>query len=54
MEVNKLADLVLWKPENFGAKPEVVIKSGFIAWAQVRLHLNISLSLLAYNTLLDG
>jgi urease alpha subunit len=31
-----MADLVLWKPENFGAKPEMVLKSGVIAWAQVR------------------
>jgi urease len=31
-----LADLVLWRPENFGAKPEMVLKSGVIAWAQVR------------------
>ncbi|KAH9966265.1 urease [Lactifluus volemus] len=30
-----LADLVLWKPENFGAKPEMVLKSGVIAWAQM-------------------
>jgi len=35
VEVGKLADLVLWKPENFGAKPEMVMKSGVIAWAQV-------------------
>lgn len=34
--VGTLADLVLWKPENFGAKPEMVLKSGVIAWAQVR------------------
>ncbi|TBU32575.1 urease [Dichomitus squalens] len=33
--VGTLADLVLWKPENFGAKPEMVIKSGVIAWAQM-------------------
>lgn len=33
--VGTLADLVLWKPENFGAKPEMVLKSGVIAWAQV-------------------
>ena len=33
----QFADLVLWKPENFGTKPEVVIKGGFIAWAQVRI-----------------
>lgn len=31
-----LADLVLWKPENFGAKPEMVLKSGVIVFAQVR------------------
>lgn len=30
-----LADLVLWKPENFGAKPEMIVKGGFIAWATV-------------------
>lgn len=35
VEVGKLADLVLWKPENFGAKPEMVLKSGVIAWAQM-------------------
>ena len=34
--VGALADLVLWKPENFGSKPEMVLKSGVIAWAQVR------------------
>lgn len=31
-----LADLVLWRFENFGAKPEMVLKSGVIVWAQVR------------------
>jgi urease subunit alpha len=35
MEVGKLADLVLWKPAMFGAKPEMVIKGGVIAWAQM-------------------
>lgn len=30
-----LADLVLWKPENFGAKPEMVLKAGVIALSQV-------------------
>ncbi|THG96594.1 hypothetical protein EW026_g5258 [Hermanssonia centrifuga] len=33
--VGMLADLVLWKFENFGAKPEMVLKSGVIAWAQM-------------------
>ena len=35
VEVGKLADLVLWKPAFFGAKPEMVIKGGVIAWAQM-------------------
>ena len=35
VEVGKLADLVLWRPAFFGAKPEIVIKGGFIAWAQM-------------------
>ncbi len=33
LEPGKLADIVLWRPESFGAKPEAVIKSGFVAWA---------------------
>jgi len=35
IEAGKIADLVLWKPAFFGAKPELVIKGGFIAWAQM-------------------
>mmetsp|Transcript_37869 Transcript_37869/g.60757 ORF Transcript_37869/g.60757 Transcript_37869/m.60757 type:complete len:869 (-) Transcript_37869:118-2724(-) len=35
VEVGKLADLCLWTPSNFGAKPEMVIKGGTIAWAQM-------------------
>ncbi|MGZ6141711.1 MAG: urease subunit alpha [Myxococcales bacterium] len=35
IEPGKLADLVLWKPAFFGLKPEIVIKGGFIAWAQM-------------------
>jgi hypothetical protein len=31
----QLADLVLWKPVLFGAKPEIVIKGGIIAYAQM-------------------
>ncbi|MBD0286647.1 MAG: urease subunit alpha [Flavisolibacter sp.] len=30
LEVGKLADMVLWKPALFGAKPEMVIKGGMI------------------------
>jgi urease subunit alpha len=33
IEPGKLADLVLWKPAFFGAKPEMVVKGGFIAWS---------------------
>jgi urease subunit alpha len=35
VEVGKLADLVLWRPSFFGVKPEIVLKGGFIAWAQM-------------------
>lgn len=31
IEVGKLADLVLWKPQFFGIKPAMIIKGGFIA-----------------------
>ncbi len=33
IEVGKLADLVLWKPAFFGFRPELVLKSGAIAYA---------------------
>ncbi len=33
IEPGKLADLVLWKTAFFGAKPEIVVKGGFIAWS---------------------
>ena len=33
--VGKMADLVIWKPANFGVKPEQIIKGGVIAWAQM-------------------
>jgi urease subunit alpha len=32
LEVGKLADVVLWRPEWFGAKPDLVLKAGFPAW----------------------
>lgn len=35
IEVGKIADLVLWHPAFFGVKPEMVLKGGFIAWAQM-------------------
>ncbi|MEN9869944.1 MAG: hypothetical protein RLZZ171_927 [Cyanobacteriota bacterium] len=35
LEVGKLADICLWKPAMFGVKPEIVIKGGAIAWAQM-------------------
>src|ERR1043166_7975847 len=35
IEPGKLADLVLWKPAFFGAKPEMAIKGGMIAWSQM-------------------
>ena len=33
IEPGKMADLVLWEPAFFGAKPKMVIKGGMINWA---------------------
>lgn len=33
VEIGKMADLVLWEPAFFGAKPKLVIKGGMISWA---------------------
>jgi urease subunit alpha len=35
IETGRLADLVLWKPAFFGVKPELVLKGGLIAHAQM-------------------
>ncbi|KAJ3071409.1 hypothetical protein HDU98_005368 [Podochytrium sp. JEL0797] len=35
VEVGKLADLVMYKPEFFGTKPELIIKGGMVSWAQM-------------------
>jgi urease subunit alpha len=33
VEVGKIADLVLWEPGFFGAKPKIILKNGMISWA---------------------
>lgn len=38
LQDDKMADLVLWKPAFFGAKPEMVLKSGQITWSQMGKH----------------
>ncbi len=35
IEPGKWADLVVWRPAYFGVKPELVLKGGMIAWAQM-------------------
>lgn len=35
VQKGKMADLVLWNPAFFGAKPDLIIKGGQIAWAQM-------------------
>jgi urease subunit alpha len=35
IEVGKLADLVVWTPAFFGAKPDLIIKGGMIAYAMM-------------------
>ena len=32
LQPGRIADIVLWSPAWFGAEPELVIKSGFVAW----------------------
>ncbi|KAA1113033.1 hypothetical protein PGT21_019104 [Puccinia graminis f. sp. tritici] len=35
ISVGKLADLCIWRPENFGVRPEQIIKGGFVVWSQM-------------------
>lgn len=35
VQTGKLADLVLYKPEFFGTKPQLVVKGGFVACAMM-------------------
>jgi urease subunit alpha len=35
VEKGKWADLVLWRPAFFGVRPELVLKGGMVAWAQM-------------------
>ncbi len=35
VEQGKWADLVLWQPAFFGVRPELVLKGGMVAWAQM-------------------
>ncbi len=35
IEPGKVADLVLWRPAFFGVKPDMIVKGGFIAYAQM-------------------
>jgi urease subunit alpha len=35
IEAGKLADMVLWRPAFYGVKPEMIIKGGLIAYAQM-------------------
>ncbi|BFZ54721.1 Urease [Savitreella phatthalungensis] len=35
LEVGKLADICLWRPDRFGSKPSIVVKGGHIAFAEM-------------------
>jgi urease subunit alpha len=35
LEPGRLADIVLWRPDSFGVKPQLVVKGGFVAWGLV-------------------
>jgi len=36
LAAGRLADIVLWDPARFGTTPEIVLKSGFVAWGARR------------------
>jgi urease alpha subunit len=40
VEPNKMADLIMWRPEFFGIKPETVIKGGQLVWSSLTLSNN--------------
>ena len=44
VEIGKWADLVLWDPAMFGAKPKMVIKGGMISWAMMVCPSSLSFS----------
>ena len=46
VQKGKMADLVLWNPAFFGAKPDIIIKGGQIAWAQMGM---ICIDVLLFN-----
>ena len=35
LAAGKLADIVIWRPEFFGVKPQFVLKAGFVVWGPV-------------------
>lgn len=35
IEVGKMADLVMWRPDMFGAKPELILKGGFVSYSKM-------------------
>lgn len=35
IKVGCMADLVFWDFDSFGARPNMIVKGGVIAWAQV-------------------
>lgn len=36
--VGQMADLAFWDFDSFGARPNMIVKGGVIAWAQVSSH----------------
>ena len=41
LAAGRLADIVLWDPARFGTTPELVLKSGFVAWGALRLRVGL-------------
>ncbi|KAH0542136.1 Urease [Glutinoglossum americanum] len=54
VEVGKLADLLVWDPKSFGTKPNLVVKSGFIAYAQMPLVPCTSVTFVSQSSVSNG
>ncbi|KAL9589296.1 MAG: hypothetical protein Q9203_001898 [Teloschistes exilis] len=54
IEVGKLADLVIWDPARFGTKPDIVLKSGMISYAQMTYNPRTSVTFVSQASINSG
>lgn len=48
IEVGKMADLVVYTPQFFGTKPELILKAGVVVWGNIGKFATFFLSLQLY------